>query len=548
MRLKDEQTVESSKKARQSVLNMDRWFSDNERQETDESRIAEALAALEATLEIKKHHAEEGLVHETMESLKKMKINRPLLKEIWQTENYVKPMKDLVANKPKTKEDEEIRMNPRRLDFNNALADLRASINIMPLSMNKRLGMGKLEPINMVIEMADNTKCTPKGIIENLLVKINKFIFLVDFVILDMVKDFRMAIILGRPFLATTHAKVDIFRKSISLEVGNEKVIFKMRSIFTTTIFEFVRAIRSETCPEDDDFKKIDHEIFLYEFESCELNRLLGIDPNIFSYDIDIQESYEEIVYRMTEVVKKTHLKPKEKRVHWCEGILQEKENVHQYWASCDPYSDVCDGGGLPNNKEKRYWASINDSERDNLEWEELSLNDWMKIRYGKVFKMNRERILKDHWRERFGDEEDDIEENLEDLEEYREDKANAIMEAIHDKLNDDWFKDTREDKDDLEGIIDYLEPKSYDEFINPDNEAYNERKCRLLGMVYRKPSPILIEKAEVTRYKVGPGETYTKVKVLEIDEMPKPRDNVAAIRAELMDEIRADRNTKGKT
>ncbi|GKE38968.1 hypothetical protein Tco_1462373, partial [Tanacetum coccineum] len=168
-------------------------------------------------------------------------------------------------NYPRTKEDEEIRMNPRcsallqnhlppkeqdlgsfilpcsigKLDFNNALADIGASISVMPLSMYKRLGIGKLKPINMVIEMADNTKCTPKGIVENLLIKIDKFIFPVDFVILDMVEDLRMPIILGRPLLATAHAKVDIFRKSISLEVGNEKVIFKMRSSFTTT-FESV--------------------------------------------------------------------------------------------------------------------------------------------------------------------------------------------------------------------------------------------------------------------------------------------------------------------
>ncbi|GJS20919.1 zinc knuckle CX2CX4HX4C containing protein [Tanacetum coccineum] len=106
-----------------------------------------------------------------------------------------------------------------RLDFNNALADLGASISIMPLSMYKRLGMGKLELINMVIEMADNTKSIPKGIVKNLLIKINKFILPVDFVILDMIEDFRMPIILGRPLLATVHAKVDIFRKTISLEL-----------------------------------------------------------------------------------------------------------------------------------------------------------------------------------------------------------------------------------------------------------------------------------------------------------------------------------------
>ncbi|GJV01843.1 zinc knuckle CX2CX4HX4C containing protein [Tanacetum coccineum] len=256
------------------------------------------------------------------------------------------------------------------LDFNNALANLGASISVMPLSMYKRLGIGKLEPINMVIEMADNTKCTPKGIVENLLIKINKFIFPVDFVILDMVEDFRMPIILRRPLLATAYAKVDIFRKSISLKVGDEKVIFKIRISFTTIIFESIRSIKSETCPEDDDFKKIDYDLFLYDSES---------------------------LYKITEMDKETYPTPKEKRVHWCEPILQEKENEHQYWASCDPNSNVCNEGGLPINEVKRYWESINDSEQEELEWEELSLNDWMKIRYGKVCKMTRERILKDH-------------------------------------------------------------------------------------------------------------------------------------------------------
>nr|GEW51596.1 hypothetical protein [Tanacetum cinerariifolium] len=127
--------------------------------------------------------------------------------------------------------------------------------------------------------------------------------------------------------------------------------------------------------------------------------------------------------------------------------------------------------GDSPINKVKCYWESINDSKREELEWENLSLNDWMKIRYGKVCKMTRERVLKDHWRERFEDEENDLEENFKDPEECEEDKANAIMGAIHDKLNDDWFNNISEDEDDLEGILDYLEPRSYDGFIDLDDE-----------------------------------------------------------------------------
>ncbi|GJR62581.1 zinc knuckle CX2CX4HX4C containing protein [Tanacetum coccineum] len=304
-------------------------------------------------------------------------------------------------------------------NFNNALADFGASINVMPFSMYKHLGMGKLELINMVIKMADNTKCTPKGIVENLLVKIKKFIFLVDFVILDMVEDFRMLVVLGRPLLATAHAKVDIFRKSISLEVGNEKVIFKMKSSFTTTIFESVRAIRCKISTRDNNLMNIDYDLFLYESESCEFNHLLAVDPDIFTYDIDVQESYEEVVYwmakqrdpwkikEMDEANMEQHLdlKPIRKpKVHWCKAGSQEKESGHEYWASCDLYSDICDGEDSLDDKKKRYWEIKND-----------------------LSEMTRERILKDHWRERFGDEDDDTEENLEDPEKCGEDKANAI-------------------------------------------------------------------------------------------------------------------------
>nr|GEX25362.1 hypothetical protein [Tanacetum cinerariifolium] len=89
---------------------------------------------------------------------------------------------------------------------------------------------------------------------------------------------------------------------------------------------------------------------------------------------------------------------------------------------------------------------------------------------------MTRERILKDHWREKFREEEDGIKENSEDPKECGEDKENVIIWAIHDKLSDDWFNGTSED-DDSEGILDYLKPRSYDGFIDLDNEAYNKRR-----------------------------------------------------------------------
>nr|GEU52570.1 hypothetical protein [Tanacetum cinerariifolium] len=138
---------------------------------------------------------------------------------------------------------------------------------------------------------------------------------------------------------------------------------------------------------------------------------------------------------------------------------------------------------------------------------------------------MTKDGILKDYWREKFNEEQDDMEvEDGEGLEECREDKVNTILGVVLDKLEGAWFNGTSEDGDDLEGIIDYLELKSYDGFIDIDDEAYKERKSKLLGMSYKKPPPIIIEKVKVTRYVIGLGETYTKIKVLGIDDITFPQ------------------------
>ncbi|GKD97966.1 retrovirus-related pol polyprotein from transposon TNT 1-94, partial [Tanacetum coccineum] len=108
----------------------------------------------------------------------------------------------------------------------NALVDLGASISVMPFSIFKRLGMGNPKPINMMIEMVDRSMQSLKGIVENVLVKIHNFIFPVDFVILDIIEDDKVPIILGRPMLVTAHAKIDVFGKNVSLEIGTERIVF----------------------------------------------------------------------------------------------------------------------------------------------------------------------------------------------------------------------------------------------------------------------------------------------------------------------------------
>ncbi|GKC68631.1 reverse transcriptase domain-containing protein [Tanacetum coccineum] len=110
--------------------------------------------------------------------------------------------------------------------INNALADLGASISLMPYMMYEKLGPGEPKPMRMSLELADRSIQYPRGIAENVLIKIDKFILPIDFVILDMREDSKIPIILGRPFLVTARAMIDVFNKKITLRVGNEEVIF----------------------------------------------------------------------------------------------------------------------------------------------------------------------------------------------------------------------------------------------------------------------------------------------------------------------------------
>ncbi|GJR68379.1 reverse transcriptase domain-containing protein [Tanacetum coccineum] len=109
-----------------------------------------------------------------------------------------------------------------------ALVDLGASINMMPYSLFEKLTPKELTPIRMSIRLADHTYRYPKGIAEDMLVRVGKFIFPADFVIWDMDEDVQVPIILGRPFLMTSKALIDVFDKKVTLGVGDESMVFDL--------------------------------------------------------------------------------------------------------------------------------------------------------------------------------------------------------------------------------------------------------------------------------------------------------------------------------
>nr|GEZ16352.1 reverse transcriptase domain-containing protein [Tanacetum cinerariifolium] len=115
------------------------------------------------------------------------------------------------------------------LEFDNclALADLGASINLMPLSIWKKLKLPTLNDTKMVLELADKTISKPTGVPENVFVKVGKFYFPTDFIVLDFIADPRVPLILGRPFLSTAHALIDIYEGEIILRHDDQSLTLK---------------------------------------------------------------------------------------------------------------------------------------------------------------------------------------------------------------------------------------------------------------------------------------------------------------------------------
>ncbi|GJR04927.1 hypothetical protein Tco_0527911 [Tanacetum coccineum] len=103
--------------------------------------------------------------------------------------------------------------------FDNALVDLGASVSVMLLSTYLNLGLGELAHTKLTVELANKTVKYPKGTAKNVLVGIGKFVFPIDFIILDMPEDIKVPLILGRPFLSTSRAKIDVFKRKITLRI-----------------------------------------------------------------------------------------------------------------------------------------------------------------------------------------------------------------------------------------------------------------------------------------------------------------------------------------
>nr|GFB45677.1 reverse transcriptase domain-containing protein [Tanacetum cinerariifolium] len=130
-------------------------------------------------------------------------------------------------------------------EFDNclALADLGASINLMPLSIWKKLKLPTLNDTKIVLELGDRTISKPTGVAENVFVKVGKFYFPADFVVLDFIADPRVSLILGRPFLSTADAIINVHEREIIISQDQQSLTIQCGDILSIKKVEQINKI-----------------------------------------------------------------------------------------------------------------------------------------------------------------------------------------------------------------------------------------------------------------------------------------------------------------
>ena len=182
-----------------------------------------------------------------VEVIQKLYINIPLLDAI-QVPTYAKYLRDILNNKRPLPTTEVIKLTEEcsaailntshvkndpgcptigysigDQHFENALCDLGASVSVMPKAVFDKLNYSTLTSTSMCLQLADQSVRYPMGIAENILVKIQNFFVPIDFVVLDMQEDMKTPLILGRPFLSTTNAHIDVRVEEIKFHINGKK-------------------------------------------------------------------------------------------------------------------------------------------------------------------------------------------------------------------------------------------------------------------------------------------------------------------------------------
>ncbi|XP_039684977.1 uncharacterized protein [Medicago truncatula] len=185
-----------------------------------------------------------------IEMMNKIYIDVPFTEVLTPMPTYAKFLKEILSKKRKIEEGETVNLTeecsaiiqnklpPKLKDpgsfsipcvigsevVKKAMCDLGASVSLMPLSLYERLGIGELKSTRMTLQLSDRSVKYPDGIIEDVPVKVGEVYIPADFVVMEMEEDNQVPILLGRPFLATAGAIIDVKKGKLAFNVGKETV------------------------------------------------------------------------------------------------------------------------------------------------------------------------------------------------------------------------------------------------------------------------------------------------------------------------------------
>ena len=232
-------------------LEKERKKEQQQEEEKSKKKAHNSMPAVPFLQRLQKSKIEEQFVR-FLKTFQKLEISIPFTEVVTQMPLYAKFLKEILSKKRRFAEEGVVNLTatcsavikknlPEKMkdpgsftipctiggfEIQKALCDSGASINLMPLSVARRLSLGELTPTTVTLQMADRTMVKPEGIIEDVLVKVGKFVFPVDFIILDIEEVSQVALLLGRPFLATGAALIDMQKGVLTLRVGEEAADF----------------------------------------------------------------------------------------------------------------------------------------------------------------------------------------------------------------------------------------------------------------------------------------------------------------------------------
>ncbi|GKA07576.1 reverse transcriptase domain-containing protein [Tanacetum coccineum] len=389
-----------------------------------------------------------------------------------------------------------------------AMADLGANINVIPKCMFQHLKLDRLKKPDMLVEMADMIKRSHIEIVENVLVKIDKFLLSSNFMLIDMLNTHNETMILGSPFLATIHAKIYVFNKQISLGIGGDRVTYNMNKKihnFMTSIGE-IYMINSNNTQSDASSRIEKTDDPDNENDYCvEEQRWPRCDPNMK----ECNGGHE--VYGMYE-----------------DGVLRKWFEV---WCNTNP--------GTPTSKSTSIYENLNPRPKDN------PFEDWLltKVGHTNVSEPVKKTLLKSWLIDCFRD---DV---LKDPRERSFDDYKWMFDLEIDQLADEYDLGIKKGHL-LDDIWENYSKVQGDNTYWWHDYKLEEEEMRQLGINIEEYDPpmVHVETFKVKRYSFDTCQSFICVTKELTDALPLGRENGSRFREMIRKELDRGRGIHIKT